>query len=42
MEYMWYLSVASVLVQMTVNLFMLRREFRRKLQPLNAASIATA
>jgi Na+-driven multidrug efflux pump len=42
MDYMWYLSVASVLVQMTVNLFMLRREFRRKLQPLNAASIATA
>jgi Na+-driven multidrug efflux pump len=31
-EYIWYLSVASVTVQMVVNLLLLRRELRRKLQ----------
>ena len=41
-EYLWYLSVASVTIQMAVNLLLLRREFGRKLASLTAASIATA
>ena len=31
LEWVWYLSVASVLVQLTLNLLLLRREFRRRL-----------
>jgi putative MATE family efflux protein len=31
-EYVWYLSVASVTIQMCINLLLLRREFLRKLQ----------
>jgi putative MATE family efflux protein len=41
-EYVWYLSVASVTIQMAVNLLLLRREFKRKLGPLTVASTATA
>ena len=41
-EYLWYLSVASVTIQMAVNLWLLRREFRRKLEPLTVASAVTA
>ena len=31
MRHVWYLSVASVMVHLTLNLLLLRREFRRKL-----------
>ena len=31
LEWVWYLSVASVLVQLALNLLLLRREFRRRL-----------
>jgi putative MATE family efflux protein len=31
LEWVWYLSVASVRVQLTLNLLLLRREFRRRL-----------
>ena len=41
-EYLWYLSVASVTIQMAVNLLLLRREFKRKLDPLIVASAVTA
>src|SRR5262249_42780659 len=41
-EYVWYLSVASVTIQMAVNLLLLRREFERKLEPLAAVSTAMA
>jgi putative MATE family efflux protein len=42
-EYVWYLSVASVTIQMCVNLMLLRREFRRKLQfAMPGATTATA
>jgi hypothetical protein len=42
-EYVWYLSVASVTIQMCINLLLLRREFRRKLQfGSPAATVATA
>jgi putative MATE family efflux protein len=41
-EHIWYLSVASVTIQMAINLLLLRREFRRKLEPMTVASIATA
>lgn len=33
MRHVWYLSVASVLVQLGLNLWLLRREFRRRLGP---------
>ena len=33
-EYLWYLSVFSVAMQLIVNLLLLRREFRRKLTPM--------
>jgi len=31
MRHVWYLSVASVFIHLTVSLVLLRREFRRKL-----------
>lgn len=41
-EHIWYLSVASVTIQMAINLLLVRREFKRKLEPLIVASTATA
>jgi putative MATE family efflux protein len=35
-RHIWMLSVATVLVQLTVSLLLLRREFRRKLEPAAA------
>jgi len=37
MRQVWYLSVASVTVQLGLNLWLLHREFERKLSPLAAA-----
>lgn len=36
MRYLWYLSVASVTIQLGLNLWLLQREFARKLSPLAA------
>jgi putative MATE family efflux protein len=41
MRHVWYLSVASVLLQVAVNLWLLELEFRRKLQFVVAAEPAT-
>lgn len=38
-RYVWYLSVASILVQACVNLLLLRREFQRKLTFVEPAGI---
>jgi putative MATE family efflux protein len=38
MRWVWYLSVASVYLQMVLNLFLLRREFRRRLDAAAAAA----
>jgi MATE family, multidrug efflux pump len=38
MRQAWYLSVASVTVQLMLNLWLLHREFERKLSPLAAAA----
>ena len=38
----WYLSVASILLQAVVNLVLVRREFKRKLVFPEADSIAPA
>ena len=40
MRHVWYLSVASVTIQLGLNLWLLHREFARKLAPL-AAPVAT-
>ena len=40
MRHVWYLSVASVLAQLVANVWLLHREFDRKLGPLQAAPIA--
>lgn len=40
-EYVWYLSVASVAIQMCVNLLLLRRELKRKLQFPAGAAVAS-
>ena len=37
LRWIWYLSTASILVQVVLNLSLLRREFRRKLVPMEAA-----
>ncbi len=34
MRHVWYLSVASVTIQLALNLWLLHREFAKKLQPL--------
>jgi Na+-driven multidrug efflux pump len=34
-RHIWYLSVATVAVQLVVSLLLLRREFRRRLTPLS-------
>jgi putative MATE family efflux protein len=36
LNWVWYLSVASVIVQLAFSLLLLRREFKRKLDPLPA------
>ncbi len=37
LRWIWYLSTASILVQVVLNLVLLAREFRRKLVPMEAA-----
>lgn len=39
LRWVWYLSVVSVTLQMLMNLLLLRREFRLRLGPLEAAGI---
>ena len=36
MRHVWYLSVASVTIQLGLNLWLLHREFAKKLSPLAA------
>ena len=38
--WIWYLSVAAALLQLAVSLMLLRREFRRRLNPASAAATA--
>jgi Na+-driven multidrug efflux pump len=42
MRWVWYCSVAAVYLQMTLNLLLLRREFRRRLNFAPAVTAATA
>jgi putative MATE family efflux protein len=42
LEWIWYLSVASVLVQMVVSLLLLRREFRHRLDVMPAPGAGAA
>ena len=39
-EYVWYLSIATVTLQAGVSLWLMRREFRRRLLPLSATAAA--
>ena len=41
-RYVWYLSVASIFVQACTNLFLLRREFHRKLKFSESAVVAAS
>jgi Na+-driven multidrug efflux pump len=38
---LWHLSVATVVLQMLLSLFLLRREFRTRLAPLRTAPAAS-
>jgi putative MATE family efflux protein len=42
LRWIWYLSAGAVVVQMALNLLLLRREFRRKLGPGTAAAAEAA
>jgi putative MATE family efflux protein len=39
MRHVWYLSVASVFVQLALNVWLLHGEFRRRLEPLDAGPV---
>jgi Na+-driven multidrug efflux pump len=40
LRWIWYLSVAAGVIQFTLNLTLLRREFQRKLRPIEIAAPA--
>ena len=42
LRWIWYVSAASVVLQMTLNLLFLRREYRRKLMGLAAPGAVAA
>lgn len=42
LRWIWYLSVASVALQMLLNLYLLQREFRKRLDPLTQPGVAQA